>query len=140
MEAINQLLQSTISKSDIRALKTQYQNQHQMLVIENFLPPEYVVNHLVPQVEGCSKFVHRVKVPGFKKSGSVSYQNIQKHAEDLFNIYRSDVMKNFIEAIVGESLDPCPEKDPHAAALYYYTEPGDRIGVHYDKSFYKGKR
>ena len=49
-------------------------------------------------------------------------------------------MKKFIENIVGEPLMTCPEDDPHAVALYHYTEPGDHIGVHYDKSFYKGRR
>ena len=49
-------------------------------------------------------------------------------------------MKNFFESIVGETLFPCPDHDPHAVALYHYTEPGDHIGVHYDKSFYRGRR
>ena len=34
----------------------------------------------------------------------------------------------------------CPEDDPHACALYYYTKPGDHIGFHYDTSYYKGAR
>jgi len=34
----------------------------------------------------------------------------------------------------------CPDNDPHACALYYYTEPGDHIGFHYDTSYYKGAR
>ncbi len=139
MEAIHHL-QNTVSNSDISALREQYQKQHQMLVIDDFLPKNFVIEHLVPQVEICSKFVHRVKVPGFKKSGSVSYQKLKQHGQELFSIYRSDIMRKFIEGIVGESLSFCPEKDPHAAALYYYTEPGDRIGIHYDKSFYKGRR
>jgi hypothetical protein len=34
----------------------------------------------------------------------------------------------------------CPEDDPHSCALYYYTEPGDYIGYHYDTSYYRGAR
>jgi len=34
----------------------------------------------------------------------------------------------------------CPTDDPHAYGLYYYTEPGDRIGFHYDTSHYAGSR
>ncbi|MEK7726684.1 MAG: 2OG-Fe(II) oxygenase, partial [Nitrospirota bacterium] len=30
--------------------------------------------------------------------------------------------------------------DPHSCALYYYTQPGDHIGFHFDTSYYKGKR
>ena len=37
-------------------------------------------------------------------------------------------------------LSLCPENDPHSCALYYYTEPGDHIGFHYDTSYYKGAR
>jgi hypothetical protein len=49
-------------------------------------------------------------------------------------------MKKFVEQIVGEPLHLCPKDDPHAVALYHYTEVGDHIGVHYDKSFYRGRR
>jgi hypothetical protein len=41
---------------------------------------------------------------------------------------------------VKEELQLCPEQDPHSCALYYYTQPGDHIGFHYDTSYYKGKR
>jgi hypothetical protein len=35
---------------------------------------------------------------------------------------------------------PCPDRDLHACALYFYTEPGDHIGFHYDTSYYQGAR
>ena len=99
-----------------------------------------MIENFVPEVESCTKFIHRVSIPGFKKSGSVSHHDIQKHAPGLSNIYSSLAMKTFIERIVGKDLHLCPDRDPHAAALYYYTEPGDRINKHYDKSFYRGAR
>jgi hypothetical protein len=34
----------------------------------------------------------------------------------------------------------CPDTDPHAYALYFYTKPGDHIGWHYDTSYYYGRR
>lgn len=114
--------------------------QHQLLVIDNFLPFEYVTNDLIPHTEKCADFIHRVKIPNFKKSGSVSSQNLKQHARPLFDLYYSPIMKQYVESVVGEKVMVCPEDDPHAVALYYYTEPGDHIGVHYDKSFYKGKR
>ena len=40
----------------------------------------------------------------------------------------------------GQRLQPCPEADPPSCALYFYTEPGDHIGFHYDTSYYKGTR
>ena len=42
--------------------------------------------------------------------------------------------------MTGRPLQPCPASDPHACALYFYTEPGDHIGFHYDTSYYRGER
>lgn len=37
-------------------------------------------------------------------------------------------------------MSTCPDRDPHACALYAYTEAGDHMGFHYDNSSYKGRR
>ncbi len=132
-------LLDAIQAADTEQLAKAYR-EHEMLVIENFLPPGFVIDQFVPLVEKCSDFVHRIKVPGFKKSGSVSYHQIQQTAPALYQLYQSPAMMDFIGKIVGKDLHCCPDRDPHAAALYYYTEPGDRINKHYDKSFYKGGR
>ena len=139
MEIIQNQLEKTINPSDIQQYTKEYQ-PHNLLVIKDFLSPEFVIEQLQPEVEYCTKFIHRVKVPKFKKSGSVSRHHIKQHAPKLFQLYQSETMKNFIEKIVGEELSHSPASDPHAVALYNYTEAGDRIGVHYDKSFYKGRR
>ena len=140
MEAVNRFVQEAIHVADTNAYAEQYQQQSELLVINDFLSPDFVIEHFLPEVEKCTPYVHRVNVPGFKKSGSVSYHHLQRHAPNLLNLYRLDAMKQFIERIVGADLVLSPEGDPHAAALYYYTEPGDRIKMHYDKSFYKGRR
>lgn len=110
------------------------------LMIDNFISPDYVTHYFLPEVKNADRAIHRVKVANFKKSGSVSSQNLEKYAPQLFDLYHSPAMKYFVEQIVGESVQRCPADDPHAVALYYYTEPGDHIGVHYDKSFYRGRR
>lgn len=140
MHSIDEIVQNAIACQDTEKLNRQYWDQSEMLVIEDFLPRDLVVEQLVPEVEACTPYVHRVNVPGFKKSGSISYSLIEQHAPSLFGIYRSPEFLQFIARLVGEKLFLCPESDPHAAALYYYTEAGDRIKNHYDKSFYKGKR
>ncbi len=140
MEKITDTLTDVIAGSDIPAYADAYQKQHEVLVVKDFLPADFVINTLVPEVETCTEHMHRVNVPKFKKSGSVSRQLLAKYAPNLDAIYRSEALMQFIAGVVGRDLVRCPERDPHAAALYYYTEPGDRIGLHYDKSFYKGKR
>lgn len=110
------------------------------LVIDRFLDPDFVRAHFHSEIKQCEPYIHRVKIPGFKKSGSVSSHLLEQYAPHLFSLYYSAVMKRFVEAIVGEKLCLSPSSDPHGVALYHYTEPGDFIGVHYDKSFYRGKR
>ncbi len=139
MEQIQRFIDDTINASNVEQYAEEFK-PNDMLVIKDFLPPEFVLNNYIPEVEYCTKFIHRVKVPRFKKSGSVSRHHIKQNAPNLFNLYHSEKLKQFIEQIVGEKLSLCPDSDPHAVALYSYTEPGDRIGVHYDKSFYKGQR
>src|SRR5437773_10415093 len=55
-------------------------------------------------------------------------------------LYRSPAFLDFLSRLVEARLMLCPENDPRSCALYYYTEPGDHIGFHYDTSYYKGAR
>src|SRR3990167_1430988 len=125
--------------NDLSTYTDQFQKNN-FIVIDNFMQPNYVHEHFIPEVERCLPLMNRVNVPRFKKSGSVSRHQLKQHAPELFNLYYSDAMKKFVENVVGEKLFTSPEEDPHAVALYCYTEPGDHIGVHYDKSFYRGRR
>lgn len=114
--------------------------QKKFLIIKNFMERHFVENHFIPEVLHCETKMHRVKIGSFKKSGSVGSDIIQNQALHLFTLYHSQWMKQFVEQVVGEPIQVCPPHDLHAVALYYYTEPGDHIGVHYDKSFYRGRR
>jgi len=58
----------------------------------------------------------------------------------FLELYRSKAFIDFLIRLVEAKLTLCPENDPHSCALYYYTEPGDHIGFHYDTSYYKGAR
>ena len=86
METTQEFIEKTIQSSDIQQYAKEYQPR-EMLVIENFLPPEFVIENFLPEVERCTKFIHRVKVPGFKKSGSVSRHHIKQQAPKLFQLY-----------------------------------------------------
>lgn len=132
-------LEERISIDNIKDYAEQYRPHH-VLVVKDFLSPEYVTRRFLPEVNHCEQYVHRVKVGRFKKSGSVRRELLKRHAPHLHSLYYSNKLKRFIEGVIGAPLYRCPEWDQHAVALYYYTEPGDRIGVHYDKSFYRGDR
>jgi len=128
-----------ISEKNIAFSPKEFKSQ-QFLMIDDFIPRDFVYRYFLPEVMQCEPFTHRVNLPGIKKSGSVSAHHIKIHAPELFALYHSDWMKEQVEKSVGEKLFVCPERDPHAVALYYYTEAGDHIGVHFDKSFYRGQR
>lgn len=140
MDAVLFSTQNFISNLQPKQYSTQFKLQNQMIIIDQFLPEEYVKQTFIPELDGLTPFINRVNIPGFKKSGSVSSQILKAHAPQLYDLYHSDAVLNFVEQLVDLKLQRCPERDPHAVALYYYTEPGDRIGIHYDKSFYRGAR
>jgi hypothetical protein len=79
-------------------------------------------------------------VPGQKKGGAVSRKNLDRLAPLFRSVYASDPLWHFVEKLTGETLFPCRPADPHTYALYFYSEPGDHIGWHYDTSFYRGRR
>jgi hypothetical protein len=95
---------------------------------------------MVADVERVRPFVHRNYLPRHKKGGSVSYHTLVEQAPAIIALYRSAAFRAFLEGVTGRRLLPCPESDPHACALYFYTEPGDHIGFHYDTSYYRGAR
>lgn len=117
----------------------QYWRQNELLVSEQFLTP-VVLTPMVAEANSLRTKINRNFVPKIKKGGSVSYFDVMRDAPSILALYRSPEFIAWLSAITREQLLVCPENDPHACALYYYTEPGDHIGFHYDTSFYRGKR
>jgi hypothetical protein len=124
---------------DVRAVREAYWKQNEFVSLENCLPPA-VVRRLVADVDRVRPSVHRNYIPRHKKGGSVSYYTLLEQAPAIVALYRTPAFIDFLEAVTGRSLGPCPATDPHSCALYFYTEPGDHIGFHYDTSYYKGTR
>jgi len=124
---------------DRSLLHQAYWDQNEFLLLERFIPPS-VVEPCLCEIEQLSGEVHRNYVPGHKQGGSVSFYGIQEKAPAILALYRSPALRMFLSRLVDAPLMLCPEDDPHACALYYYTEPGDHIGFHYDTSYYKGAR
>ena len=120
-------------------LKKDYDNQGEFLALENFLP-QHVIDTFIEEVQQIRTHLNRNYVPGLKKGGSVSYYFLRQSAPSLLAFYRDPRLLEWFSQIAGAPLVLCPEDDPHACALYFYTEAGDHIGYHYDTSYYKGAR
>ncbi|HYL80952.1 MAG TPA: hypothetical protein VEU07_09070 [Candidatus Acidoferrum sp.] len=129
-----------IAALDVERVRTEYWNQNECVYLEKFLPPSLVESVLIPEAERLRSEVHRAFIPGHKKSGSVGYFTLREMAPVFLQFYRAQAFIGFLSHLAGARLLPCPESDPHACALYFYTEPGDHMGFHYDTSYYKGSR
>lgn len=124
---------------DADAARARYRAQNEFLVLERCLPPA-VVSALVAEVERVRPAVHRNYIPRHKKGGSVSAHTLAAEAPAILTLYRDPAFIGFLARVTGRPIEPCPARDPHACALYFYTEPGDHIGFHYDTSYYVGAR
>ena len=124
---------------DEARLQREYWDQDEFLFVPEFLPPA-VVERLLEDVSRLEPGLNRHYIPRHKKGGSVSHFAIAEHGPALLAFYRSDAFRRFVSRLVRADLKLCPDEDPHACALYFYTEAGDHIGHHYDTSYYKGAR
>lgn len=121
---------------DVRAA---FQHQNDFVHLPQCFPPS-VVEALVAEVERVRPAIHRSYIPRHKKGGSVSYYTLAEQAPATIALYRSPAFRELLAYVTGRQLETCPAADPHACALYFYTEPGDHIGFHYDTSYYRGER
>lgn len=133
-------VQRAIKELDFDKIHKMYWEQNECLFLERFLSPSVVERYFLPEVEKVRPELHRNYIPKHKKGGSVSYFIMREKAPAFMALYRSPDFIQLISRLVGAPVMLCPEDDPHACALYFYTEPGDHIGFHYDRSYYKGAR
>jgi hypothetical protein len=123
----------------LSALRATYREQNEFIVLERWLPAP-VIESCVAEARRLRTAIHRNYIPRHKKGGSVSAFTLATQGPTITALYRSPALLEFFRAVTGQPLALCPPSDPHACALYYYTEPGDHIGFHFDTSYYKGAR
>jgi hypothetical protein len=137
---LSEAVEQAIGALDFERVKKEYWDQNEFVYLREFLPRTVVEELLVPQAQSVKPELNRNYIPGRKKGGSVSYFTVIEKAPRFLDLYRSPAFMNFLNRLVNDRVTLCPNSDPHACALYYYTEPGDHIGFHYDTSYYKGAR
>ena len=136
---LDDALAARLADLDTPALRRRFDAQDRFVFVEGFLPPP-LQQQLVTAMHAARAELNRNYLPGHKKGGSVSRHAIDRRAPMIAELYRSPAFKRWLEALCGETLQFSPADDPHAYALYFYTEPGDHIGWHYDTSYYRGRR
>jgi hypothetical protein len=140
MTGLAEAVEQAVAAVDVERVALEYWEQNEFVVLKGFLPRGVVEEALVPEVERLKPRLNRNYIPGRKKGASVSYFIVRQEAPVFLDLYRSSVFIDFLGRLARARLLLCPESDPHSCALYYYTEPGDYIGYHYDTSYYKGAR
>jgi hypothetical protein len=133
------VIDRALARLDPDEIRATHRRQDEFVHLPGCFPPE-LVERLIADVERVRPHVHRNYIPGHKKGGSVSYWTLVEEAPAILGLYRSPALLAFLERVTGQRLQPCPDSDPHACALYFYTEPGDHIGFHHDTSYYRGAR
>lgn len=132
-------LNGALAGLDPSELRRRFLEQNEYIAVEDFLP-QPCLQRLLDALPALEPKVHRNFIPKHKKGGSISRFELDSSAPAFPECYRSQAFVDFIGAVTGETLMFCPPDDPHTYALYYYTEPGDHIGYHYDTSYYRGSR
>ena len=139
MNTIDQQVTDTMRNVNIDEWSRQYWAQGEFLALERLLP-QSLIEQLMREVEDVRPNINRNFIPKHKKGGSVSYYLLQESAPAMLELYQHQGLIDVLSQLAGMPLLLCPDEDPHACALYFYTEPGDHIGYHYDTSYYKGAR
>ena len=137
---VTETIEQAVGRLDVESVRRQYWLQNEFVHLQGFLPASVVEEYFARSVSQLKPLLNRNYIPGRKKGGSVSYFIVRERAPEFLELYRSPAFVTFLSSLVGRPLLLCPDHDPHACALYYYTEPGDHIGFHYDTSYYKGAR
>ena len=138
-DAVTEEFRRALGALDVEAVRRTYWEQNESVWLERGLPGP-LVERLVADVGRVRPTMHRNYIPKHKKGGSVSYYALIEQAPAIVALYRSPEFREFLSAVTGQKLLLCPDSDPHACALYFYTEPGDHIGFHYDTSYYRSAR
>ena len=121
------------------AIRQKFIDQDEFLTIKSFIP-QAIVDQICAEFSDLRPKINRNYIPKHKKGGSLSRFTLEEYSPTIREIYKTPEFFDFLDSLVGGDLQDCPPEDPHAYALYCYTEQGDHIGYHYDTSYYKGRR
>jgi hypothetical protein len=136
---VAETVQQAVTGLDLESVRRSYWDQNEFVYLERWLPRP-LIDRMLAEVERVRPAINRNYIPRHKKGGSVSFYTLQAKAPTIVALYRSPAFIEFLAGLTGQRLQPCPADDPHSCALYFYTEPGDHIGFHFDTSYYRGAR
>jgi hypothetical protein len=139
LTAVGDTVARALAGVDVDEVRRRYWEQNEFVYLERWLPAA-LVDRMLAEVDRVRPAINRNYIPRHKKGGSVSFYTLTEQAPTIVALYRAPAFIEFLAALTGRRLQVCPPSDPHSCALYFYTEPGDHIGFHFDTSYYRGAR
>lgn len=136
--SIEQEVAQAIEGLDLLETRRCYREQNEFVILDRFLTRP-AIDQFLREADLLTPGVNRNAVSGHKKEGRVGFYTLLCQAPGILSLYRSPALLTFLSRLVDSPLRLCPENDPHSCTLNYYTEPGDHIGFHFDRPYYKGK-
>jgi hypothetical protein len=139
MTSVAETVAQALAGVNVDEVRRRYREQDEFVYLERWLPAP-LIDRMLAEVDRVRPVINRNYIPRHKKGGSVSFYTLVEQTPTIVALYRSPVFIEFLAGLTGRRLQPCPPSDPHSCALYFYTEPGDHIGFHFDTSYYRGAR
>ena len=136
---IDRTIAARLGELEVAPLQRKFAQQGAFLYLPEYLPA-VITAQLVAAAAAVTTAVNRNYLPWHKQGGSVSRHVLDRLAPFVAELYHSPALIGWLERVAGERLQASPADDPHAYALYFYTQQGDYIGWHYDTSYYAGRR
>lgn len=97
------------------------------------------IERLAAEALAAGPLVERSFIPTHKQGGTLSYEQVHRHAPVALSVYHSPALRLWLSAIIGVRVVPTADHDQSSCSLLVYTEPGDHIDWHYDHNFYRGR-
>ncbi len=110
-------------------IKAAYDAEDEFVVVPELVPAP-LLREMISELPALR--AARSVMPQVRQAGSAGYPQLQKRAPTLTALYRSAVLKDWCAALAGRDMTYKSDADPHAAAVYFYTRPGDWMDYHYD--------
>ncbi|NWF73349.1 MAG: 2OG-Fe(II) oxygenase [Nitrospirae bacterium] len=136
--SIEQEIARAIEGLDLTEARRCYREQNEFVVLDHFFTRP-AVDQFLREADLLTPGVNRNDVSGHKQEGRVNFYALLSRAPSILSLYRSPALLTFLSRLVDSPLRLCPENDPQSCILNYYTELGDHIDFHFDRSYYKGK-
>jgi hypothetical protein len=123
-------LRAYVATLDVDGLRRRFR-EDEILVLDDFVPSP-MLGEMIAETRRLMPRARRSHLPFVRKGGAISHPTILAEAPALDAFQASPSLRAFFQTIADGPVLEARKNDPHASAIYTYTERGDHIKWHYD--------